>query len=69
MFDLLFCHNIVIFYFYTTEHDAAVEDLSELHWHVSYKQRSEEKLKDRVEHAQIFNNRLSEDINFVQKHW
>ena len=46
-----------------------MEDLSELHWHVAYKLRAEEKLRDRVEHAQTFNNRLTEDINFVNKHW
>lgn len=51
------------------EHDAAVEDLSELHWHVAYRLRSEEKLRDRVEHAQTFNDRLTEDISFVNKHW
>lgn len=51
------------------EHNAAVEDLSELHWHVTYKKRAEEKLKDRVDHANAFNVRLLDDIAFVQKHW
>lgn len=51
------------------EHNAAVEDLSELNWHVTYKLRSEDKLKDRVEHANTFNKRLLDDIAFVHKHW
>ena len=52
-----------------TEHNAAVEDLSELNWHVTYKLRSEDKLKDRVDHANAFNRRLLDDIAHVQKHW
>lgn len=51
------------------EHDAAVEDLSELTWHVAYKTRTEEKLKDRVDHANGFNAKLIDDIAHVKKHW
>lgn len=51
------------------EHDASVEDLNELNWHVTYKTRMEDKLKERVDHANTFNERLNEDISFVQKHW
>ncbi|XP_067933095.1 coiled-coil domain-containing protein 178-like [Watersipora subatra] len=51
-----------------TEHDAAVEDLSELNWHVTYKLRAEQKLKDRVEHSNTLNNRLLDDIAHVEKH-
>lgn len=52
-----------------SEHDAAVEDLNELHWHVTYKSRMEEKLRERVENATTFNERINEDISHVQKHW
>ena len=43
-------------------------DLNELQWHVSYSSRNEERIKGRVDIAEVLNKRLKEDIEFVKKH-
>nr|CAB3228302.1 coiled-coil domain-containing protein 178-like [Phallusia mammillata] len=50
------------------EHDACAFDISELQWHVSYTERQLERSKERVTAAQVLNDSLNEDINFVKKH-
>ncbi|XP_076807263.1 uncharacterized protein LOC143450548 [Clavelina lepadiformis] len=50
------------------EHDACAFDISELQWHVSYTERQLERSKENVEVAQVLNDSLKEDINFVKKH-
>ena len=43
-------------------------DLNEMQWHVSYSSRNEARIKERVEIAEVLNQRLKEDIEFVKKH-
>lgn len=50
------------------EHEESIMDLNELQWHVSYSSRNEERIKGRVDIAEVLNKRLKEDIEFVKKH-
>ncbi|XP_050402301.1 coiled-coil domain-containing protein 178 [Patella vulgata] len=50
------------------EHEACILDLNELQWHVAYCSRSEARIKDRKEIAEVLNARLKEDIAFVKRH-
>ncbi|XP_013420633.1 coiled-coil domain-containing protein 178 isoform X2 [Lingula anatina] len=50
------------------EHEACSMDISELAWHVAYKERLEERIQHKVGVAEVMNKRLKEDIAFVQKH-
>lgn len=50
------------------EHEASVNNLNELNFHLTYRSLNEQKVKGRVEVADLFNKRLQEDIAFVQKH-
>ena len=62
-------HLLLFFYLYCfTEHDESIMDLNELQWHVSYSSRNEERIKGRVDIAEVLNRRLKEDIEFVKKH-
>ncbi|XP_059162874.1 coiled-coil domain-containing protein 178-like [Physella acuta] len=50
------------------EHETCIMDLSELHWHVSYTSRIEEKAALRYKTAEKINHHLKEDISFVKQH-
>ncbi|WAR24311.1 CC178-like protein [Mya arenaria] len=50
------------------EHEESIVDLNEMQWHVAYSSRNESRIKERVEIAEVLNNRLKEDIDFVKKH-
>ncbi|XP_039271313.2 coiled-coil domain-containing protein 178-like [Styela clava] len=50
------------------EHDACAADISELQWHVGYMERQLERCRQRVQVAEVLNNRLKDDIAFVKKH-
>ena len=43
-------------------------DIAELNWHVAYKGRAENRIKQRVDVAETLNTKLKEDIDFVTKH-
>ena len=51
-----------------SEHEACINDLNELNWHVSYTKRVLEKAQARKNAADLMNTRLKEDIEFVKKH-
>ena len=53
---------------FVTEHEECIIDLNELNWHVAYSSRNEERIKGRVDIAEVLNKRLKEDIEFVKKH-
>ncbi|XP_046357907.2 coiled-coil domain-containing protein 178-like [Haliotis rufescens] len=50
------------------EHEACILDLNELQWHVAYRGRNEARIQNRREIADVLNNRLKEDIAFVERH-
>ncbi|XP_046576697.1 coiled-coil domain-containing protein 178-like [Haliotis rubra] len=50
------------------EHEACILDLNELQWHVAYRGRNEARMQNRREIAEVLNNRLKEDIAFVERH-
>lgn len=50
------------------EHEECIMDINELQWHVAYSSRNEARIKDRVDIAEVLNQRLKEDIEFVKKH-
>lgn len=56
--------NIIII----IEHEACANDISELHWHVSYQSRNEERIGKRCEVAETLNEKLKEDIAFIKGH-
>ena len=43
-------------------------DLNELQWHVAYTSRTLAKAQQRKDGAEVMNNRLKEDIDFVKMH-
>lgn len=43
-------------------------DLNELQWHVAYSSRTEKRIHSRTHTAEVNNQRLDEEISFVQKH-
>ena len=55
-------------FLFFTEHQECIIDLNELNWHVAYSSRNEERIKGRVDIAEVLNKRLKEDIEFVKKH-
>ncbi|XP_071153749.1 coiled-coil domain-containing protein 178-like isoform X4 [Mytilus edulis] len=50
------------------EHEACIMDLNELTWHVSYSSRTEKRIHQRTHTAEVNNQRLKEEITFVQRH-
>uniref|UniRef100_W5MGL1 Si:dkeyp-7a3.1 n=1 Tax=Lepisosteus oculatus TaxID=7918 RepID=W5MGL1_LEPOC len=50
------------------EHEACVRDISELQWHLKFKKERLQHVKDRMTKAEVLNQRLCEDIDFVKKH-
>ncbi|XP_052059765.1 coiled-coil domain-containing protein 178-like isoform X2 [Mytilus californianus] len=50
------------------EHEACIMDLNELTWHVSYSSRTEKRIHQRTHTAEVNNQRLNEEISFVQRH-
>lgn len=50
------------------EHEECIIDLNELQWHVAYSSRNQERIKGRMDIAEVLNRRLKEDIEFVKKH-
>lgn len=50
------------------EHEACIMDLNELTWHVSYSSRTEKRIHQRTHTAEVNNQRLKEEISFVQRH-
>ncbi|XP_070555830.1 coiled-coil domain-containing protein 178-like [Ptychodera flava] len=50
------------------EHEACALDISELQWHCSYRGRQEDRVRSKVEIAEVLNSRLLEDISFVKTH-
>ena len=51
-----------------SEHEACIVDLNELQWHLAYTTRNQAKAQQRKDSAELMNNRLKEDIDFVRKH-
>ncbi|XP_076463347.1 coiled-coil domain-containing protein 178-like [Babylonia areolata] len=50
------------------EHEACIVDLNELQWHLAYTTRAQAKSQQRKDNAEVMNNRLKEDIEFVKMH-
>lgn len=50
------------------EHEACIVDLNELQWHLAYTTRNQAKSQQRKDNAELMNNRLKEDIEFVKMH-
>ena len=50
------------------EHEACIMDLNELQWHVAYSSRTEKRIHSRTHTAEVNNQRLDEEISFVQRH-
>ncbi|XP_064605202.1 coiled-coil domain-containing protein 178-like [Liolophura sinensis] len=50
------------------EHEACILDVNELQWHVAYSSRSEDRIRNKTNIAEVLNKRLKEDIAFVDKH-
>ncbi|XP_078673105.1 uncharacterized protein LOC144912123 [Branchiostoma floridae x Branchiostoma belcheri] len=50
------------------EHEACAMDISELHWHVNYKTRQNQRNLTKAEVAERLNTNVKEDIGFTQKH-
>ncbi|KAL8600724.1 hypothetical protein ACOMHN_057313 [Nucella lapillus] len=50
------------------EHEACIVDLNELHWHLAYTTRNLAKSQQRKDNAELMNNHLKEDIEFVKMH-
>ncbi|XP_066272114.1 coiled-coil domain-containing protein 178-like [Branchiostoma lanceolatum] len=50
------------------EHEACAMDISELHWHVNYKTRQNQRTLTKAQVAERLNTNVKEDIGFTQKH-
>ncbi|XP_071485691.1 coiled-coil domain-containing protein 178-like [Diadema antillarum] len=50
------------------EHQACATDIAELKWHNAYRGRQKDRIQGQVENAEMLNERLHEDIAFVEKH-
>ena len=59
---------IIILIIVVTEHQACIVDINELHWHMAYTTRTLAKTQQRKDAAEVMNNRLKEDIQFINMH-
>ncbi|XP_043922118.1 coiled-coil domain-containing protein 178-like [Protopterus annectens] len=50
------------------EHEACARDINELQWHIRNKRRQLKQMQDQTAKAELLNERLLEDIDFVKKH-